>query len=342
MAEQTQTLAPVSPLANWRYVMRTCNCPRGRLDFVSRWLVLTRACVQPMTLTAAAIAGLLAVRAPGFNIVYFLLAAVGLVLAHAANNLMNDYFDAEAGSDTSDYPRALYAPHAIFSGLATKRTLLRAVMLVNVIDLAILVALTVARGPLVIFFALAGLLISVGYTAPPLRFKKRGLGEPGVFLVWGPLMIGGTYFSATGHLGWNVVLASVPYAILATAVLMGKHIDKLPWDQKLGIGTLPVLMGEERARWLTRMMMASFYVLVVALVVVKALPVFALVALLGLPRLRQVWGYFTRPRPEKPPEDYPVWPLWFASAAFVHTRRAGALLIAGMAAGALVPISLPW
>src|ERR1700730_3434194 len=342
MAEQTQTLAPGSPLANWRYVMRTCNCPRGRLDPVSRWLVLTRACVQPMTLTAVAIAGLLAVRAPGFTVLYYLLAAVGLVLAHAANNLMNDYFDVEAGSDTSDYPRALYAPHAIFSGLTTRRTLLLAVLLVNVLDLAILIVLTYARGWLVVFFALAGLLISVGYTAPPLRFKKRGLGEPGVLLVWGPLMIGGTYFSATGHLSWQVLRASVPYALLATAVLMGKHIDKLPWDSKLGIGTLPVLMGEGRARAVTRAMMVSFYVLVVILVAIKALPVFALLALLGIVRLREVWKTFGEPKPEKPPEDYPVWPLWYASAAFVHTRRAGALLVAGLLLGVLLPITVPW
>ena len=41
-------------LANWREVLRTGNPPRGRLDPVSRWLVLTRAAVLPMTVTAAA------------------------------------------------------------------------------------------------------------------------------------------------------------------------------------------------------------------------------------------------------------------------------------------------
>src|SRR5207302_9886105 len=47
--------------------------------------------------------------------------------------------------------------------------------------------------------------------APGLRLKKRALGEPGVFLVWGPLMVGGTYFSATGHLPWQVLADSIPY-----------------------------------------------------------------------------------------------------------------------------------
>lgn len=40
--------------------------------------------------------------------------------------------------------------------------------------------------------ALGGFVLSVAYTAPPLRLKKRGLGEPDVLVVWGPLMVCGT------------------------------------------------------------------------------------------------------------------------------------------------------
>ena len=47
-------------------------------------------------------------------------------------------------------------------------------------------------------FALLGLFVSVFYVAPPLKLKHRGFGEPGVSLVWGPLMIGGTYFVTAG------------------------------------------------------------------------------------------------------------------------------------------------
>ena len=48
------------------------------------------------------------------------LAIVGLVLAHAANNLINDYFDMTGGVDTEGYVRALYAPHPVLSGWVTK------------------------------------------------------------------------------------------------------------------------------------------------------------------------------------------------------------------------------
>ena len=331
-----ETARPKRPLEAWRVVMSTCNAPAGASDVVTRWLVLTRACVQPMTLTSAAIAGLLAVRVPGFSVVLFALAALGIVLAHAANNLVNDIFDESLGADTADYPRALYAPHPVISGMATRRTLVTAFLVLNLLDLAILVVLTAYRGWPVIAFAALGLLGSVGYAAPVLRFKKRGLGEPVVFLVWGPLMVGGTYFAATGQLPWQVLAASIPYSILCTTVLFGKHIDKLQWDAPLKIGTLPVLLGERTARALTLGLMVAFYLALVILVLVHALPWPALIALAGLVRLRRSWPYLRKARPTKRPENFPVWPLWYAAVTFVHTRRAGALLVLGLLAGAIL------
>jgi len=333
VALEPTTLSPVRLLNNWRYSLRTCNCPDGQVDGVTRWLVLTRACVQPMTVIAVFTAGLLAVRAPGFNLLFFALAAVGSMLAHANNNLMNDLFDLDVGSDTKDYPRALYAPHPVLSGMISRRGLIQAAMLVNLIDLAIMLVLVAVRGPLILVFALAGLFISVAYAAPPLRLKKRGLGEPGVFLIWGPIMIGGTFFAATGHIPWQVLVASIPYGLLVMAVLMGKHIDKMPWDKPLKIGTLPQVLGERLSRQVTVALMILFYVTTVVLVMLRALPVPTLLVVLAIPRLVQVLGYYRRPRPAEPPPGYPVWPLWYVAAAFVHTRRAGALLVLGLLVG---------
>jgi 1,4-dihydroxy-2-naphthoate polyprenyltransferase len=324
-------------LGNWRHVLRTSNPPAGRVDVVSRWLVLTRASVLPMTITAAAIAGLLAAfHDENVRWGLLVLAAVGLVLAHVANNLMNDLFDLEVGSDSDTYPRALYAPHPVLSGMISRRGLLTSAIVVNAADLAILVVLLVFRGWPMVVFALSGFLLSVAYTAPPLRLKKHGLGEATVLVVWGPLMVGGTYYAATGHVPFAIFAASLPYALLCTAVLMGKHIDKIPWDEPDGTRTLPVLLGEAKARALTQGMMISFYVLVVLLVGTGTFPIAALIALLALHKLATVWTPFSQPKPAEPPENFPIWPLWFAALAFVHTRRAGGLLVLGLIVGVIL------
>jgi len=325
-------------LASWAYALRTTNPPPGpldRIDAVTRWIVVGRAAVLPMTLVAGLVAALLAVGQPGLDWRWLVLAIVGITLAHLANNLMNDLYDTRAGSDSAGYPRALYAPHPILSGLVTRRALVLAVLGVNAADLVILVVLALARGWPVVAFALAGLLLSVAYTAPPLRLKKRGLGEPDVLVVWGPLMVCGTYYAAVGHVGWSVLLASLPYGLLCVAVLMGKHIDKIPYDEPLGIHTVPVLLGERRARAATLGLMVGFYLLVAVSVLVGAMPWPALLVVLALPRLIKVWPYFRRPPPDEPPKNFPVWPLWYAALAWVHTRQAGLLLVLGLGIGVL-------
>lgn len=326
-----------SRLRSWAYALRTTNPPPdGPVDAVTRWIVVTRAAVLPMTLVSGLVAALLAIGKPGLDWRWLVLAIVGITLAHTANNLMNDLYDTQTGTDSASYPRALYAPHPVLSGLVSRRTLLVAITAVNVADLAILIVLTWARGWPVVAFALSGFLLSVAYTAPPVRLKKRGLGEPDVLVVWGPLMVCGTYYSAVGTVGWEVVLASLPYGLLCTTVLMGKHIDKIPYDEPLGIRTLPVMLGEGRARAATLGMMVGFYCLVVVAVLAHAMPWPALLVVLALPRLVKVWPYFRRPPPDTPPEGFPVWPLWYAALAWVHVRQAGALLVVGLAIGALL------
>lgn len=339
-------LAPSPPppglLSRWRHALSTINPPAGKLDPISRWLVISRAGVLPMTMTAGAIAGLLGAQRHGFAAGWYALSFIGIVLAHVSNNLLNDLFDTHTGLDSEQYPRALYAPHPILSGMISRRGLLRAAIAVNLADVAILGVLVAARGWVVLAFGIAGVVLNVAYTAPPLRLKKRGLGELDVMLTWGPLMIAGTYYAALGHLPWQVWAASIPYALLCTAVLMGKHIDKIPWDEPAGIRTLPVILGEHRARVLTDALMAGFYVALTVCVLAGVLPWPSLAAFGALPLYLRARKALARPRPKSPPRGFPVWPLWFAAFVFTHTRRAGALLVAGMAVATVVGLGPAW
>ena len=88
---------------------------------VTRWLVVTRAAVLPMTLVSGLVAALLAIGEPGLDWRWLVLALIGITLAHVANNLMNDLFDTQVGTDSAGYPRALYAPHPVLSGLVSRR-----------------------------------------------------------------------------------------------------------------------------------------------------------------------------------------------------------------------------
>ncbi len=333
----------MSLIANWKEVLDTANLSADkRMDVISRWLIIIRAAVFSMTATSGLIGGLLAAAAatrPDW--LNFALALLGLIIAHAANNMTNDYFDLEGGVDTDEYARALYAPHPILGGLISKRGLQTAILTANLIDAAILAVLIARSGWTVLVFALLGLFVSVFYVAPPIKLKHHGLGEPGVFLVWGPLMIGGTYFVTAGQMpGPGLWLACIPYALVVTTVLIGKHIDKRQVDQTKGIRTLPVILGERASKILNIALMVAYYLLVAALVLSGTLGVWTLLVFLALPRLVRAIKIYRQPKPAAPPENYPVWPLWFVSAAFYHNKLAGGMFVLGLILNLIFPVYL--
>ena len=123
--------------------------------------------------------------------------------------------------------------YALFAVWAT--ALIAAIFVCNLADLAIAIYLTMELGWQVMAFAVVGLAMSVFYVAPPLKLKHRGLGEPAIFMIWGPLMIGGTYFVMAGEVTMRVFMLSVPYGLGVMAVLMGKHLDKQDKDRAKGV-----------------------------------------------------------------------------------------------------------
>ncbi|MEX1143413.1 MAG: prenyltransferase [Anaerolineales bacterium] len=332
---------PVPLLARWKMVLDGCNIPQLELaDGVTRWLVISRACVFTMSLTSGLLGLLIAAeqaaRGSGqVNWLFGLLAVLGVVIAHASNNLINDLLDVRQGVDTEDYPRAQYSPHPILGGLTTPRGLLVAALILTLIDAAIMLYLYSQLGITVVYFGVAGFLLSLFYTN---ILKRAGLGELTALIVWGPLMIGGTAFVALGQpLTTDIWLLTLPYGLIVASVLVGKHIDKIAADKKVGVRTIPVLLGEEGARTLNKITFVLFYGLILALVLLGYTGPGVLLTFLAFGRLRTTWGMYSQPKPKKAPEGWTVWPLWYVGWAMHFNRQAGEFFTIGL----LINIALP-
>jgi 1,4-dihydroxy-2-naphthoate octaprenyltransferase len=312
-----------------RAVPRTSDAEWKRLDLVSRWLIASRGAVFVLTFISVSIAGLLAIRDGVFDGVLWVMTLVALVAAHATNNLLNDFTDFSRGVDHNNYFRALYGPQTLERGLLSKRGLLGYAAVSGAVALAIGIYLVWLRGPLALGLLLAGAFFVVFYTFP---LKYYGLGELAVLLVWGPLMIGGTYFIVGGAWSWTVALAGIPYALGTTTVIFGKHIDKEQEDRTLSIHTLPVIIGEQAARLVVSGLLVAQYALVFYLVAVGFFGPAVLLIVLAAPRLVAALRLLGQPRPKERPEAYPqqIWPLWFVRRCFEHNRRWGTLFLVGL------------
>ena len=213
------------------------------LDVISKWLISTRAAVLIMTFISAALAGLFAWRDGAFSFVPWLFLTLGLILAHASNNIFNDYTDFVRGVDKDNYYRNIYGAQPVASGLMTKRQHLTYFVVTVLAAVFFGLSLLYYTG----FSTTTWILIGLGaffllfYTWP---LKGLALGELAVLIVWGPLMIGGGYYVLTQTWSWNVVVASLPYVLGVTTVIFGKHIDKL--DHGYGKGHSYPAGGDRR------------------------------------------------------------------------------------------------
>jgi len=131
--------------------------------------------------------------------------------------------------------------------------------------------------------------------------KSIGLGEPAVFLVWGPLMIGGGYAMIAGQVSPVAFYASVPYGLGVMSILVGKHIDQMDFDRGKSIRTLPVLLGERAARALNVATVALIYAATAALIVLGLLTPFAALIVVALPRAWRAIILMSEPRPASAP-----------------------------------------
>lgn len=308
-----------------------------RLDPLAKWLVATRAAVFLMTFFSALMGILMAARTHPVSAAEAALLVLGLVLAHATNNLLNDLTDWWKGIDRAGYVRNEYGVQPLSRGLINVRQMAWLIAMTGTPALCIGIYLAATNGWLVWQLLAAGAFFVLFYTWP---LKPLGLGEPAVLLVWGPLMVGGSWAVLTDGWSWSVALASVLYALGPTCVLFGKHIDKLQADRERSVRTLPVLLGEERARRWVILMLGIQYLLPLLLIRLEMISVWVLAVWLALPHAKKTIDVYARPAPVTRPEHFPasLWPLWFSAWSFDHMRRYSLLLFLAMLLGVITGV----
>ena len=307
------------------------------LDPVSKFLYSARSVILVISAQAAVIAALLALGDRQFHWLETVMILTGFVAAHMLSNLSNDYFGYRRGHDTPESPRMRYTVHPLASGVLDARVLVTGLAILAIIGAGTCAFFIVERGWPAAAFAAAGIALLLLYDAAPIPLKSIGLGELAVFLVWGPLMVGGGYAMIAGRVSPEAFYVSIPYGLGVMSILVGKHIDQIEFDARMGIRTLPVLLGERNARMLNAAAIVLMYVVSAALIASGRLTPFAAVIAFALLRGTRAVSVMSRPRPAAPPEGYVGWPLWYHRVCLLHERAFGGFYILGLAIGAVWP-----
>jgi 1,4-dihydroxy-2-naphthoate polyprenyltransferase len=285
-----------------RYLARlsaeTGRIVKPRLSF--GWLTLraTRLPFLSATFIPVLVGIAIAAVHGSFDLVAALLTIVGAAAAHLALNVANDVFDARLGADDRNVNPTQFSggSRVIQYGLVSLRRMATISVAFYAIAIGIGLVLLLTRfSTALLVIGILGILLSIFYTAPPLKLVYRGLGELTTAIGFGPLMLVGAYVVQTiGVLRPEPIIASIPIALLVALILYVNEIPDRSGDARAGKRTLPVRLPQAAVvNGYTVAAVAAFGVIVLG-VLAGLLPIPALVALLPLPLVMRVRDGLTR------------------------------------------------
>lgn len=168
-----------------------------------------------------------------------LLAVIGVVLFHAAGNLLSDVGDFRSGADS----REAYAIPNLVEHIFEPKEYLFLSTALFALGIAIGLFLTWRCGWELLIIGVAGFVFTVLYTVS----KNHWLSDLNVFVIFGVLILMGTGFVVTHSIQWSALLLSLPIGLITLSVLHANNTVDIQTDAAAGLHTVAMALGVERS-----------------------------------------------------------------------------------------------
>ena len=168
------------------------------------------------------------------------LALMGAVLIQIGVNYHNDYADYVQGADTEDRVGPLRVTQA---GLVAPETMRRATIFVFGLAVVSGLYLIVRGGWPILVVGLASISAAIWYTAGRYSLAALGLADLFVFVFFGPVAVGGTYFVQALSVPRDVLVAGGGPGLLSIAILLVNNVRDVAQDREAGKRTIVVRFG---------------------------------------------------------------------------------------------------
>jgi 1,4-dihydroxy-2-naphthoate octaprenyltransferase len=249
------------------------------------WAMASRAPFFVAVIMPSLMGGAVAFYHGSFDIFLFLVVVLGMVLANAGTNFINDYFDFKSGADVRNKNRTPFSGGSPFLPNATLKpeNVLYVALSCFAIAFSIAIYLAMKVGYIVLVIAGIGGFIGYFYTAPPFKLGYWGIGEFATGLALGPLTVIGVYYVMTSTITVESIIVSIPIGVLVATILYVNEIPDYEADKSAGKRHLVVILGKAKAVKLLPILFLLVYSSIIFGVVFKIMPVWTLIALVTFP-----------------------------------------------------------
>lgn len=224
---------------------------------------------------------------PQFSWLFFALAIVANMMVNAGTNLANDYYDHVSGNDEINVNLTPFSggSRMIQEKILSPATMFRASIICYGIAFVMGIYLGFVTNTLkyLLPIGLFGILFGFFYTAPPLKFGYRGVGEFMVGVALGPLAVMGAYVVQARSLSWSALWPSLSIGLLVAAILYINEFPDYEADKAVGKNHLIVRLGRRRAAVGYYLLLAAIYLSIVVPAALDPMPRLVLITLITLP-----------------------------------------------------------
>ena len=213
-----------------------------------------------------------------FSLPLFLLTLAGSLLIHIGTNLATDFFDFTDGVQ----PGATLGG-VIRGGLLEAKDVHRAAIMAFAAGSLCGLVIVVVVGWPILAVGFASVLAGYFYTASPIKYGRRGLGEVMVFLFMGPLMVMASAYVQVEEWTLAAFYASLPVGILVANILHANNLRDIVNDRARSKVTIATLIDRPAADFLLVALVGGAFLTVAVCVALGEMPATCLLVLLALP-----------------------------------------------------------
>jgi 1,4-dihydroxy-2-naphthoate octaprenyltransferase len=220
---------------------------------VKHYIQAARLRTLPLSISGIIVGSFLAFAEGNFDIKILVFALLTTIGFQILSNFANDYGDGVKGTDNVN---RIGPERALQSGKISAKQMLKAIILTVIITFAIAVLLIYfAFGKTHFLYSVTFLVLGIAsigaaikYTMGKNAYGYSGFGDIFVFLFFGLLSVGGSYFLYSKQINWLIFLPAISIGLLSAGVLNLNNMRDIDNDKTSNKNTLVVKIGSQKAK----------------------------------------------------------------------------------------------
>ena len=227
------------------------------------------------------------------NLAVLALSSSAVIFIMLMTFLINEYYDYEADIINKQFHRLSGGSRVLPMGLIPRyQSLIAAyVCLFIAIIIGLLLYFYYKTGPFTIPLGALAIFIGFFYTAKPLCFSYRGLGEIAIWFSCGWLATFTGYYLQTGHFDMVTTLAALPGATSVFLLILINEIPDINSDRIAGKRNLAVRLGREKTASLYSLVLILCYLNIIAIIFFGVPLITGFLSLILIPLI--IWNIMT-------------------------------------------------